>query len=76
MEEFSVRELDGGVPVSLINNDSRKRKKVTTKVKAAKIKRYSAPTGSVLFVPCKHNTKHLRCYQITPRDVKILRDKL
>jgi len=75
-KDYSIDELDGGVPVSSINCGSRKRKKKTSKVHAAKTKRYSAPPGVNIFVPCKHFNSKLQCKDIRPRDVKMVRDKI
>ncbi|KAG8271009.1 hypothetical protein J6590_072545 [Homalodisca vitripennis] len=68
--------LVDGVMVSIGNSGTRKRQASGGKRKEAKRKRYSAPSGSNVYIPCKHSTKTLSCSDIRPNDVKKLRDKL
>ncbi|GBM05260.1 hypothetical protein AVEN_181639-1 [Araneus ventricosus] len=49
-----------GVLVSTANCGARKRQRTGGKRTEAKKKRYSAPSGNNVYVPCKHSSKALR----------------
>lgn len=71
-----MEEVVDGVLVGTGNCGTRKRQVTGGKVKQAKIRRYSAPSGSNVYIPCKHSSKTLSCSEVRPRDVKKLRDRL
>lgn len=71
-----MEEVIDGVLVSNGNCGTRKRQRTGGKRTEAKKKRYSAPTGSNVYVPCKHSSKTFSCTDIRPNDVKKLRDRL
>lgn len=56
---------------------SRKRGKSVSKREAKQIKKYgTAPTGSGVFIPCKHNNKSLKCCKVCPKDAIDYRSQL
>ncbi|KAG8269399.1 hypothetical protein J6590_004694 [Homalodisca vitripennis] len=71
-----MEEVVDGVLVSIGNSRTCKRQASGGKRKETKRKRYSAPSGSNVYIPCKHSTKTLSCSDIRSNDVKKLRDKL
>lgn len=56
------------VVIHVSNQGSRKRKKHVSPRENAKKMRYSTPSGSNVFTPCKHNNKAFKCFKIRPND--------
>ncbi len=73
---YNIDVLDGGVDVSNINCGSRKRKKRKLLRETAKMKKYSTPLGSNVFVPSNHLNSKIQCKHIRPRVAKELRNKI
>ncbi|KAG8329931.1 hypothetical protein J6590_075276 [Homalodisca vitripennis] len=71
-----THQVVDGVLVSIGNSGTRKRQASGGKRKEAKRKPYSAPSGSNVYIPCKHSTKTLSCSDIRPNDVKKLLERL
>lgn len=54
------------------NCGMQQREKKCGKRKEAKMKRYSEPSGSITYFPCKYSSKTLLCANVTPTDIKRL----
>lgn len=72
-----MSESESAVVVRENNQGSRRKKKGVSLRTVAKKKRYSRPSGSSVFIPCKHDSKkNFQCAKVLPLDALRFRKKL